>query len=62
MTTGETLFDGLILIFAGIVGCCIDYIQGMRYEFSGGMIWSGFLLVICYLVFKTLEKDSGESP
>jgi hypothetical protein len=59
MTTGETLFNGLILLLAGVVGICIDYIQGHDYSFSGGMVWAGWLLIICYFVFKTMDKTKA---
>ena len=62
MTTGETLFNGLILILVGSVGGIIDYLQGNDYKFTGGMIWSGFLLIICYMVFKTMEKQEVGAP
>ena len=58
-TTKETLSNGLIIGIAGVFGLGYDYIFGLDYSFSGGMIWAGWLLILMYVVFNTVETKAG---
>ena len=49
-TTKETAINGIILTGCGIIGAIVNYFSGYSMSVTVGVLWSGVLLIVMYVL------------